>query len=260
MKKGIGLVLAGLVALLLMLAAVDGVGAAKNVGAVFAVAGLGLGCAVLCIKALDALLFPEVRFGLELEGNNLAVGVFLGAVALGVLLLFGGIARAAPPDRYDDGFRFWARYHFGYAIDWQYFKAQGMTESRLEPTVCSGVGACGLMQFMPGTAMAMGLQDRFDARASIREGIRYDRRLWRQWTAPRPAWDRLMFAFASYNAGLGSVLAFQREAARAGSDDSNLWPVVAARAWREPRQYVERINRWCERFTAWRACRPAPGG
>ena len=113
------------------------------------------------------------------------------------------------------------------------------------------------MQFMPGTAIGMGLTNRFDAKESIRLGIKYDRKLWRQWSAPRPAWDRLQFAFASYNAGLGYVLEFQRKAAAAGVANPNLWGDVAPFAWGEPREYIERIGRWCARFNRGHPCKAA---
>lgn len=179
------------------------------------------------------------------------------ACALFVFGLAPGLCAAADArlDRYDGAFRKWGRWHFGYEVDWRWFKAQGMAESGLRADVCSRAGACGVMQFMPGTALGMGLQDRFQARASIRAGVAYDKQLWRMWSAPRPSMDRLAFTFASYNAGAGHVLRWQREALKAG-EPSNLWSSIARRAWREPRNYVQRIARWFSRWCTGAACVP----
>lgn len=198
------------------------------------------------VRMLDKVIFPNLSFEDALGENNIAVAVFLAALVLGIFYLASNTL-AADVNRYDRDFRKWGRYQFGYAVDWRYFKAQGMTESGLDPSVCSHVNACGVMQFMPGTALAMGLTDRFDARASIRLGIKYDRRMWDQFTAPRPKLDRLAFAFMSYNAGLGNVLKFQRAAVAAGVNP-NLFETLKPFAWREPREYVERIRRWRQRF------------
>jgi len=214
-----------------------------NIAVMFGVLLGALGVALAAIRLIDRLVFPNTNFQHELRANNLAVGVVVAALILGIFLL-AGRAVGASLHRYDDGFRRWGRVHFGYATDWRFFKAQGMTESGLRPEVCSHAGACGLMQFMPGTAAAMGLVNRFDARESIRAGIAYDRRLWNQWTAPRPAPDRLKLAFASYNAGLGHVLAAQRRA-----NGANPYAAIAPHLWPEPREYVERIGRWRQRFT-----------
>jgi len=150
--------------------------------------------------------------------------------------------------RYDDDFRKWGRYHFGYALDWRWFKAQGLAESGLNPRLCSHAGACGLMQFMPATARAMGLTNRFDARESIRQGIRYDRMLWEVWKAPRPLLERLYFTLVSYNAGLGNALRFQARARAAGVPDANRYAQVEPHLWPEPRAYVAMIRRWRARL------------
>jgi membrane-bound lytic murein transglycosylase F len=220
-----------------------------NIAAMFAVMAGTLAMVAGAYYLFDQHGFPRLDFSEELRKGNTAIAIFLAAIVLGMFLL-ASRATASPLDRYDASFQTHARMQFGYLYPWQTFKAQGMTESNLDPGVCSQVGACGLMQFMPGTAVAMGLQDRFDARESIRAGIAYDRQLWRQWSAPRPSADRLAFALASYNAGLGNVLDFQAAAARIhGAAAANLWAAVAPFAWREPREYIERIERWRERFT-----------
>jgi soluble lytic murein transglycosylase-like protein len=45
--------------------------------------------------------------------------------------------------------------------------AQAMQESGCRPGVCSGAGACGIFQQMPGTAAQYGITDRFNPNQSI---------------------------------------------------------------------------------------------
>ena len=213
----------------------------------FAVALLALALVLAAVRGLDRWVFPGLPFEQALRENNLAVGVFLAALVFGIFFLMSH-AVAGELDRYDGQFRKWGRYHFGYACDWRYFKAQGVTESGLDALACSAVGACGVMQFMPGTAVAMGLQDRFDAKASIRAGIAYDRRLWELFAAERGL-QRLWFAFAGYNCGPGCVIRAQRGASGAGSA-SDRWPGIAPFLPAETRAYVPRIRQWRARFVS----------
>lgn len=221
-----------------------------TIATLFAVAVAALVLVIAAIRSLDRWVFPEISFGKALADNNLAVGIFLAALAFGIFFLVGR-AVAAPGDlhRYDDEFRQWGRWHFGYRYDWRAFKAQGMTESGLDPAACSPVGACGVMQFMPGTAVAMGLVDRFDAKESIRAGIAYDKRLWAIFSDPRPDRDRLAFAFAAYNWGIGNVLQHGQPCARARFGADRLWDHLEPCLPAETRSYVPRIWRWEQRFT-----------
>ena len=54
-------------------------------------------------------------------------------------------------ERYDATFRKYTKRFFGVGFDWRLFKAQGMTESNLDPASVSWVGAKGIMQLMPST-------------------------------------------------------------------------------------------------------------
>ncbi len=200
-------------------------------------------------------VFPSFSFGEQLKKGNVAVGIFLAGLFVG-LFLFAGLAMPASLDKYDRDFRKWSLYEFGYRVDHKNFVGQAYTESGGDPTICSHVGACGLMQFMPATAREMGLRDRFDTKESIRLGIKYDKRLWRVFKIPRPCQDRLDFAFMAYNAGLGNVLKFQRRAAAAGVDP-NRFATIKPFVWKEPREYVERIARWRKRLRKgfdWASC------
>jgi membrane-bound lytic murein transglycosylase F len=218
-----------------------------TVASLFGVAWAALATVYLALVAFDRWVYPGLSFEQELRRNNIAVAIFLAALAFGIFFLMSH-AVAADLDRYDDQFRLWGRHHFGYAVDWRWFKAQGVTESGLEPGACSPAGACGLMQFLPGTALAMGLRNRFEARESIRAGIAYDRRLWEAFHPPRPSADRLAFAFSAYNWGVGNVVRRGLPCARARSGGDRLWEQLRPCLPPETQAYYPRIARWRQRF------------
>ena len=101
--------------------------------------------------------------------------------------------------------------------DWQLLWGLIKQESAFNPSAESPVGAQGLTQFMPGTwsdvTRRLGLRDVHPtmARPAIDAGAFYLGQLRRNWTSPRPESDRLKLALASYNAGLGNLLAAQRQ-------------------------------------------------
>ncbi len=137
--------------------------------------------------------------------------------------------------------------------DWLFWKAQLFQESRLDPAAVSPAGARGLAQLMPGTrdevsrAMGWGLVSVHDADLAIEAGAFYMAKLRRAWRAERPQAERHRLAQASYNAGLGNIVAAQRRC-----HDARLWDAIApclkevtgARNAHETTTYVERIQRW----------------
>ena len=58
-------------------------------------------------------------------------------------------AQSIVSDRLDDAFRKYAKRFFGPGVDWRLFKAQGMTESGLDPDATSRMGARGILQLLP---------------------------------------------------------------------------------------------------------------
>jgi hypothetical protein len=76
--------------------------------------------------------------------------------------------------------------------------AQLMAESNFNPFAVSPAGASGIAQFMPGTAAAYGLDDPFDAEASIDAQAHLMSDLLAQFGDPS-------LALAAYNAGPGPV-------------------------------------------------------
>ena len=53
--------------------------------------------------------------------------------------------------KYDQYFRKYSKRFFGPALDWHWFKAQGIAESGLRGNATSWVNAKGIMQLMPRT-------------------------------------------------------------------------------------------------------------
>lgn len=72
-------------------------------------------------------------------------------------------------------------------------------ESRFKAGVCSSVGACGVMQLMPGTARDLKVADRKDAHASIKGGAKYLAELSKKYDG------NIGLTLASYNWGTGNV-------------------------------------------------------
>jgi len=135
--------------------------------------------------------------------------------------------------------------------DWKWFKAQAIAESALQPLAESVVGAMGLMQLMPPTAIEMAHRLNIDHVASydpefnIRCGIGYDRRMWNIWKQ-EVGIERLRFMFASYNAGAGNIIKAQRLATVKDKWDSvsaYLHRVTGVRHSNETLGYVRRIEK-----------------
>ncbi len=155
--------------------------------------------------------------------------------------------------RYDAWFRKYTKRYFGIGTDWTLFKSQAVAESELNPNARSAVGARGLMQLMPATfaliAQSSSWMTSIDApEANIAAGIRFDRDLWKSWEHKVTDDELARFAFASYNAGEGTILR-ARGVAESEQLDPSRWENIArvapkVRRWRhaETLGYVEKIE------------------
>jgi membrane-bound lytic murein transglycosylase F len=90
--------------------------------------------------------------------------------------------------------------------DWRLLAALVYHESHFNPDAESWGGAKGLLQLMPETASRFGLKDPFDAEQNLKAGTRYLQYLMKQFENDQiPEEERIKFAIASYNVGLGHV-------------------------------------------------------
>lgn len=105
-----------------------------------------------------------------------------------------------------------------YQLDWRLMAAQAFVESRFDPDAESWVGAKGLFQVMPRTGRSMGFTKLEVPAQGIHAGIKYMHRLVQRFDVDIPLEQRLHFALAAYNAGLGHVHDARRLARQLGKD------------------------------------------
>jgi membrane-bound lytic murein transglycosylase MltF len=154
--------------------------------------------------------------------------------------------------RFTDAVEFFKRYSQQYDFDWLMIAALAYQESGIDQSKRSPAGAVGVMQLLPSTAA--------DPNVNIREidvmehnvhaGVKYLRFLHDRYfkNEPMDALNKMLFAFASYNAGPGKVIRLRREARESGVDP-NIWfrnveIIAARRLGRETVQYVSNIYKY----------------
>jgi membrane-bound lytic murein transglycosylase MltF len=147
------------------------------------------------------------------------------------------------------------KYGEQYRINWLLMAAQGYQESELDQTRRSRVGAIGVMQLMPATGQAMQVGDITELEANIHGGVKYVRFMVDTYFEDEPmdALNKMLFAFASYNAGPERIRSLRKEAL-AEKLDPNVWfdnveRVAAERIGRETVQYVSNIYKYYIAYT-----------
>lgn len=145
--------------------------------------------------------------------------------------------------------------------DWRLLAALMFQESRFDPQTTSWAGAQGLMQVMPTTGAAFGVDDLYDPEENMKAGTAYLKRLQGIWEEIPDSLERVKFTLASYNAGPGHVFDAQRIAEKLGKDpevwDGNVADCILLKSrpeyfndelvkygycrGREPYEYVQKI-------------------
>jgi membrane-bound lytic murein transglycosylase F len=116
---------------------------------------------------------------------------------------------------YDDIFK---KYGRRYGLDWRLLAAQAYVESGFDPEAKSWVGAEGLFQVMPRTGRSLGFTDLESPEQGTHAGVKYLARLLRRFDPELPFRERVWFALAAYNVGLGHVYDARRLAREKGWD------------------------------------------
>ncbi len=125
------------------------------------------------------------------------------------------VGRTGQISPYDAIFK---KYASRYGFDWRLMAAQSFVESRFDPNARSWVGARGLFQVMPKTGASMGFYKLEDPEIGSHAGMKYMDRLVRRFDPKLPFRQRVRFALAAYNAGLGHVIDARRLAREKGWD------------------------------------------
>lgn len=110
-----------------------------------------------------------------------------------------------------------------YQFDWRIIIAQMWQESSFNPKAESSVGAQGLLQVMPLTAEDMGYPHPLtDPERGIKAGVKYLNWINGRFPASVSRENRIWFALAAYNAGIGHLYDAQRLAKKLQLDP-NVW-------------------------------------
>jgi membrane-bound lytic murein transglycosylase MltF len=153
-------------------------------------------------------------------------------------------------NKFQETAEFFRKYGSEYNVDYLLMMAQGFQESTLDQNAKSSVGAIGVMQLMPATGEQMKIGDIHQEEANIHGGVKYIRFMVDKYFANEPMDDtnKILFAFAAYNAGPGRIHALRQEAAKKGLDP-NVWIdnvelVAASRIGMETVTYVSNIYKY----------------
>jgi membrane-bound lytic murein transglycosylase MltF len=145
---------------------------------------------------------------------------------------------------------FFKKYGDEYKVDYLLMMAQGYQESTLDQNAKSQVGAIGVMQLMPATGEQMSVGDIHQEEANIHAGVKYIRYMVDKYFANEPMDDtnKVLFAFAAYNAGPGRIHSLRQEAAKKGLNP-NVWInnvdlIAANRIGTETVTYVANIYKY----------------
>ncbi len=153
-------------------------------------------------------------------------------------------------------------------LPWWLLYSQIEQESDFDPEAVSPCGALGLLQLMPSTFPSHSREELLNPEVNLRLGSRYLARL-RDTFHAEDADNRLQFALAAYNGGIGYVLRAQALALRQNlnptqwSSLAQVFPevqVFISGRWRRPdsQQVTHYVARIWSQYQA-RQLRPIPG-
>ena len=155
-------------------------------------------------------------------------------------------------DKFEGMVKLFEKYAATYNFDYLMMAAQAYQESGLDQSKKSHAGAVGVMQVLPTTAADrnVNISEIEKLENNIHAGVKYMRFIVNRYYKDEPMDDvnKMLFAFASYNAGPAKVRRLRNRAAKMGLDP-NVWfhnvEIVAAKViGRETVQYVSNIYKY----------------
>ena len=154
--------------------------------------------------------------------------------------------------KYNNTVEIFKKYAGDFNFDYLMITAQAYQESGLDHSKKSQSGAVGIMQVLPSTATDpnINIAEIHKLENNIHAGVKYLRFLVDRYFKDEPMSDgnKLLFAFAAYNAGPGNVIKIRQKTAEMGLDP-NIWfynaEIAAAKIiGRETVQYVSNIYKY----------------
>jgi len=154
--------------------------------------------------------------------------------------------------RFEEAVEFFKRYSKQYNFDWLMVAALAYQESRIDQNMRSQVGAIGVMQLLPSTAKDknVNIPNIEELEPNIHAGLKYLRFIRNRYFEKEPMDEvnKMLFTFASYNAGPAKINRRRAEARQAGLDP-NVWfrnveIATARQIGLEPVRYVSNIYKY----------------
>ncbi len=157
--------------------------------------------------------------------------------------------------RYEKYFKLYAK---KYGFDWELIAAQSYQESHWNSKAKSFTGVRGLMMLTKHTAKLLGVKNRLSPKQSIKGGVRHLRQMLKNVPKDVEGEDRIKFALAAYNIGMGHILDARKLAKKMNlnqsiwSDLKKVLPLLSQKRYyktlkhgyargNEPVRYVESI-------------------
>lgn len=154
--------------------------------------------------------------------------------------------------RLDKALDLFEKYSLRYDFDWLMVAALAYQESGIDQSKRSPAGAIGVMQILPSTAADpnVNIPDIEDMENNIHAGVKYLHFIRERYFEKEQmdSFNKMLFSFASYNAGAGKIDQLRKQARQRGLDP-NVWfrnveIIAGEEIGRETVQYVSNIYKY----------------
>ncbi len=199
---------------------------------------------------------PDLMKSITAFGNTVKKGSLLGNIVLkrylGNTRWLSNSLASKDRKRYEETIEFIKQYADKYEFDWLMIAAQAYQESRFDQSKRSHAGAVGVMQVLPSTAAdkAVSIPDISKLDNNIHAGVKYLHWLRETYYTNEEIspLDRVLFSFATYNAGPGNMRKARKRAKQLGFDPNRWFANVEIGMYRavsgEPASYVRNIYKY----------------